>query len=225
MQLMGVHPTTSRSIAPVPVRGYFRAHGRTRTPTPGWSDGTLVRGRRRTWVGAHERAHRDGCEPLPRRALGRASLARPCRDREDAFAADASPSCKTHDTLTSLARPSRELRATPATGAMGPMRVLHGSITEYVMIVGGSAGTDGHSRCFFAEHFLYILESEQWAYGQGDLERCGYRSGGRARAWHRRGRPHARPLPRARVRGRRPLGDAPSASPTRLPWESIRDSR
>lgn len=64
-----------------------------------------------------------------------------------------------------------------AGGAMGQMLVLHASITEYVMIFGSSIGTEGHSGRFLAEDFFYILEGEQWAYAEGDLERRVYRPG------------------------------------------------
>jgi C-8 sterol isomerase len=64
-----------------------------------------------------------------------------------------------------------------AGGAMGQMLVLHASITEYVMIFGSSVGTEGHSGRFYAKDYFYILEGEQWAYAEGDLERRVYRPG------------------------------------------------
>ncbi|MGE0784656.1 MAG: ERG2 family protein [Sandaracinaceae bacterium] len=64
-----------------------------------------------------------------------------------------------------------------AGGAMGQMLVLHASITEYVMIFGSPIGTEGHSGRFYAQDFFFILEGEQWAYAEGDLERRVYKPG------------------------------------------------
>ncbi len=64
-----------------------------------------------------------------------------------------------------------------AGGAMGQMLVLHASITEYVMIFGSPIGTEGHSGRFYAKDFFFILEGEQWAYAEGDLERRVYKPG------------------------------------------------
>ena len=64
-----------------------------------------------------------------------------------------------------------------AGGAMGQMLVLHASITEYVMIFGTPIGTEGHSGRFYATDFFFILDGEQWAYAEGELEKRIYRPG------------------------------------------------
>ncbi len=78
-----------------------------------------------------------------------------------------------------------------AGGAMGQMCVLHASITEYVIVFGSPIGTEGYSGRFSAEDWFIILEGEQWAYAEGDLERNVYRAGD----MHR--------LPRGQARGYR----------------------
>jgi C-8 sterol isomerase len=64
-----------------------------------------------------------------------------------------------------------------AGGAMGMMKVLHASVSEYVILFGSSTGTEGHSGRFWAEDFFFVLDGEHWTYGEGQLEREVFRPG------------------------------------------------
>lgn len=74
-------------------------------------------------------------------------------------------------------RTPREWIFNNAGGAMGMMAILHASLTEYILVFGSPIGTEGHSGRFLADDWFFILKGEQWAYGEGEMERSVYRPG------------------------------------------------
>ena len=64
-----------------------------------------------------------------------------------------------------------------AGGAMGQIKVLHGSLTEYLLIFGTPIGTQGHSGRYRTEVFDYMLDGEMWCYQAGEFQRTVFKPG------------------------------------------------
>ncbi len=64
-----------------------------------------------------------------------------------------------------------------AGGAMGQMKLLHCSITEYVILFGTPIGTEGHSGRYGTEVYDFMLDGEMWCYHPGEFERAVYKPG------------------------------------------------
>jgi C-8 sterol isomerase len=94
----------------------------------------------------------------------------------------------------------REWILNSAGGAMGHVLLLHSSITEYLIVFGTPIGTAGHSGRFLVEDYFYILEGEQCAYAEGELDRQVFRPGACHVLRRGRGLPDAGPLLRPGVR-------------------------
>lgn len=64
-----------------------------------------------------------------------------------------------------------------AGGAMGQMKLLHCSLTEYILIFGTPIGTEGHSGRYLAEVHDFMLAGEMWCYYPGEVDRVVFRPG------------------------------------------------
>jgi len=64
-----------------------------------------------------------------------------------------------------------------AGGAMGQIKLLHCSLTEYVLLFGTPIGTEGHSGRYATEVWDFVIDGEMWCYHAGELERAVYRPG------------------------------------------------
>jgi hypothetical protein len=57
-------------------------------------------------------------------------------------------------------------------GVMGIMRVLHGSLSEYVLIYGTPIGTEGFSGRYRADIYDVMLSGEMWTYSERDFRQA-----------------------------------------------------
>lgn len=64
-----------------------------------------------------------------------------------------------------------------AGGAMGQMKILHVSLSEYIILFGTPIGTEGHSGRYNAEVFDFVFDGEMWCYHEGGLDRTVYKPG------------------------------------------------
>jgi len=64
-----------------------------------------------------------------------------------------------------------------AGGAMGQMKFLHASLSEYLILFGTPIGTEGHSGRYSTEVWDFIFDGEIWGYEAGALERNAFGPG------------------------------------------------
>lgn len=64
-----------------------------------------------------------------------------------------------------------------AGGAMGQIKLLHCSISEYILIFGTPIGTEGHSGRYATEVYDVMLDGEMWTYHAGEFQRTVYKPG------------------------------------------------
>ena len=64
-----------------------------------------------------------------------------------------------------------------AGGAMGQIRLLYASLSEYLMLFGTPIGTEGHSGRYATEVWDVVLAGEMWTYLEGQVDRTVHRPG------------------------------------------------
>src|SRR5205809_6266187 len=65
-----------------------------------------------------------------------------------------------------------------AGGVMGIMTILHGSLSEYVLIFGSPVGSEGFSGRYRIELHDFMLAGEMWTYTESEFaDRRDYRAG------------------------------------------------
>src|SRR6266536_4135406 len=64
-----------------------------------------------------------------------------------------------------------------AGGVMLQMKLLHASLSEYIMIWGTPIGSEGHTGRHLAAFYDTVLDGEAWYYSEGQLTRAVYKPG------------------------------------------------
>lgn len=64
-----------------------------------------------------------------------------------------------------------------AGGAMGQIKLLHASMSEYILLFGTPIGTEGHSGRYATEVYDFMLDGEMWCYHPGEFERTVFKPG------------------------------------------------
>lgn len=64
-----------------------------------------------------------------------------------------------------------------AGGAMGQMKLLHCSLTEYILLFGTPIGTEGHSGRYAAEVHDFMIDGEMWCFHAGETDRVVFKPG------------------------------------------------
>ena len=60
---------------------------------------------------------------------------------------------------------------------MGQMKLLHCSMSEYILLFGTPIGTEGHSGRYATEVYDFMIDGEMWCYHPGEFERAVYKPG------------------------------------------------
>jgi C-8 sterol isomerase len=80
-----------------------------------------------------------------------------------------------------------------AGGAMGQIKLLHCSLSEYILIFGTPSGTEGHSGRYATEVFDFMLDGEMWCFHAGEFERTIFKAGDLAYLGEDRAKGYAAP--------------------------------
>ncbi|BDB40178.1 hypothetical protein IWGMT90018_06240 [Mycobacterium kiyosense] len=60
---------------------------------------------------------------------------------------------------------------------MGQMKLLHASLTEYLILFGTPIGTEGHSGRYPTEVWDFVFDGQVWCYEEGELDRAEHHPG------------------------------------------------